>query len=315
MDYDRIIKSAYSWISLKNAAWFIAFFWVSLPFILLLPTIFEKRMVYSHITMPIAIILYDLLYLVLIVGIIILIQYCLEGKRQGYCNPSPRRIIDTIFLVFVELFYIFVWGANVSFRRVQLLLIIASALAFYCYAFFGFEYVLYALTLALISYSILCFYNIVRLFFTTSVFSSRCDLGIKETIKESWALTHGKSGKTLNSILLGAFFALIIFLFIYIALGAVATLIFNYFFINPLALTFGFKIATAFALGPALLAYHFSMAEVFSQLNSHRESSSRVSRLLAHRVLHPEKPVVKAKKFVAKPKRKAVKRAKPRARR
>lgn len=306
MNYDEIVKSAYSWISLKKVAWFIAFFWVALPFILLMPMVFEKRLVYSHATLPIAMILYNILYFTLIVGIIMLIHYCLEGKKQESCKLSAKRIFDIILLVFVELFYILVWGSNVSLRKVQLLLIIASSLAFYCYNFFGFEYVLYALALSLISYAILCFYNFVRLFFTTSVFSNRCDLGIRETIKESWALTHGKSRETLNGILLGSFFSVIIFLFIYIALGAVATMVFNYFFINSLALSFGFKVAAAFALGPALLAYHFSMAEVFSQLNSHKEYSKKINKVLAHRLLHPQTKPLEKEKTISK-------RSKPRA--
>ena len=128
MDYNRLLAASFSWFSLDKVFWFIALFWVSLPFIVTLPQLFQTGAVYSDVTLPIAVILYDVLYVILFFGIVLLIQSCLSPKTGVSKEFGLRRVVDLVFLVFLEMFYVFVWNISVRLRKVQLLLIIAAAL-------------------------------------------------------------------------------------------------------------------------------------------------------------------------------------------
>jgi len=296
MDFNSIIRSAYSWVSIRKVIWFIAFFWISLPFIIVLPQLFESGAVYSKITMPIAILLYDVLYIALIFGIILLIQRCLAEKHEKVVTLNLRKIIDMIFLVFVELFYVFVWNINARLRRIQILLVISSALLGYLFLLTINTIVLVLFAWSLLGYFSLVIRNCIMAFFTTSIYINKNPPGLKDAVKESWAMTHNKVADTFSSIIVSAFLAFVLFAFITLALGAVSSIILRFFFIDSIALSLGFKVSMAFGLGVALIAYHFMIADVYSQLDRHRATSTGIKRLLAHRVLHPAKRKSKARK-------------------
>jgi hypothetical protein len=287
MNYNKIISSAFSWISLSKIIWFLVFFWISLPVILFLPQALQKGL-YPKSTLPIAMILYDVLYFALLLGVIVLIQFCLSVKHAQVSKLSPKRLLDLFVLVFVEFFYIFIWGVYAPFRLLQLLSIILMAFLYYYYLSVGSLFVMNLFLLSAVAYCIFVVYNAVRLFFVTSVFCSK-ELTILQAIKEATSLTHNRVYVVLSSIALSLVVVFVLLSFITICLGFVASLVLSYFFINPISLSFGFKAAFVFALAPALIAYQYSMAEVFVQLTSHKDASSSVKRILAHKVLHPKK--------------------------
>ena len=85
----------------------------------------------------------------------------------------------------------------------------------------------------------------------------------------------------------------VLFSFVTVAFGALASVFLQFFVINPVAVALGFTIAPAFGLGIALIAYHYMMAEIFIQLSSHHESSKSIKRILAKRVFaSPHKGIV-----------------------
>jgi hypothetical protein len=302
MDFSKVVSSAYSWISLKKVIWFIVFFWVSLPCIFILPQAFQKGLIFSNITRPVAMVLYDLLYVTLVLGIIVLMNHCLVEKKssKGF-DFGARKVLDVIFLVFVEMFYVLVWNINSFFRKAQLLLLIAFILLLYYFSMVQTELLSYLLWLLGTAYFILVVYNGVRLFFSTSVFIQKsATLGIVDSVKESWALTHNKFNESLYSIVVSVFLAFILFAFVTIALGGLGSVILQFFVINPVAMSLAFSVSPAFGLGVALIAYHYMVAEAFTQLHSHAEASSQIKHILANRAMKGSHKAVVVRRPLAK---------------
>lgn len=291
MNYRKIVNSAYSWISLDKAIWYLIFFWIAVPVLLGLPQVFEQG-VYSSTTMPLAVVLYDVLYVSVIMGLVVLIQFFLERKNSFVVKMSIKRFVDVFFLVFLELFYVFIWNLNSSFRLIQALLLVAAALVFYYSTIIVSEATLSLAWLCLSAYFVLVIYNAVRVIFSTTIFFHK-DIGIKETIKESWALTQDRFYDVFSSLALIAVLSFVLFSFMVIALGTLGSLVLSYFFIDSVAMGLGFKVATAFALGPALIVYHCAFVELFLQLSSKSETTSRVRKILAHKILRKAKAPVR----------------------
>ena len=285
MDFDSIIRSSYSWVSATNIIWFIAFFWIALPFITILPQVFSTGLIYSQATMPLAVLLYDILYVVLILGVILLIQHSLIQKHARVSSLSARKIIDLIFLVFVELGYVFFWTISVKLRKIQHLTLIFSALFGYLFLISFNAVILVLFSWSLLGYVSIAIRNMVMVFFSTTIFCNKESLSIKGAIKESWAITHNRVVDTFSSILVSVFLAFVLFSFVTLVLGAFSSIVLRFFFIDSLAFSLGIKVSMAFGLGVALIAYHFMIAEVFTQLEGHKVASSRIKRILSRRVL------------------------------
>lgn len=304
MDFREIARSSYSWVSKGSIVWFLVFFWVSLPFIIILPQFFQSGLVYSGSLKSIALALYNVLYVILFLGVIALINFAVSKRDYFDFKVRARNVVDLVFLVFVELFYIFVWNINIRFRKLQLLFLVASALL--CLVLISTDNIV-ALVLfswALLGYFALVIRNAVMLFFSTSILINKPDISLKEAVRESWALTHSRVALAFSSILIAFAIAFLIFVFITLALGAVAAIALSYFFINSIALSMGFKIAAAFSLGVALVAYHFMIAEIYSQLHIHRHVSTKIRHALARRVLSGKHPALAVRRFAKKKKRK-----------
>jgi hypothetical protein len=298
MNYARVVSSAISWVSMKKVMWFLIFFWIALPVLVFLPEVIDKGL-YPSTTLPLVIALYDILYLAVILGVIVLIQGCLMHKHSECKGLSLMRVVNLIALVFVELFYVLIWSIYKGFRAIQLLLIVLSLFVFYYYVVSGSPFILNLFNLSLVAYFIVAIYNAIRLFFSTSVF---CTRGVSpvEAVKEAAELTKHSFYPTVISICLCVLLSAILFSFIFTCLWAVSSLVLSYFFINPIALSLGFKAAIIFALGPTLIAYHYSIIEVFTQLSSHAAASHRIRKILSHRVLHPKHKAAKHKTQVRK---------------
>ncbi len=298
MNYARVVSSAVSWVSMKKVTWFLIFFWIALPVLVFLPEVIDKGL-YPSATLPLVIALYDVLYLAVIVGVSVLIQGCLMNKHSGCKGISLWGLVNLVALVFVELFYVLIWSIYKGFRAIQLLLIVFSLFIFYYYIASGSPFILDLFNLSLVAYFIVMVYNAVRVFFSTSVFCSK-DISPVNAVKEAAELTKHNFYHALSSICLSVVLAGILFSFISICLWVLASLVLSYFFINPIALSLGFKAAVIFALGPTLIAYHYSIIEVFTQLSSHKVASHRIRRILSHKVLHPKHKVAKHKAPVRK---------------
>jgi len=305
MNYARVVSSSISWISMKKVLWFLIFFWISLPVLVFLPEFIDKG-VYSSSMIPLVIALYDILYLAVIMGVIVLIQGCLMHKHSNCKCMSIPRLVGLVALVFIELFYVFIWSIYKGFRAIQLLLIVLSVFVFYYYLASGSGFIFNLFVLSITAYFIVVVYNAVRLFFSTSVFCSN-SVSPLDAVKQAAELTRHNFYHTIVSICISFVLAAILFSFISICLWVIASLVLSYFFINPIALSIGFKAAVIFALGPTLIAYHYSIIEVFTQLSAHRDASHRIRRILLHRALHPKHRAqahsVPAKKFAKRKRR------------
>ena len=125
-------------------------------------------------------------------------------------------------------------------------------------------------------------------------------------------MTHNKFYDASTAILLSLVLVFVLFSFSVIVLGTITSLVLSIFLIQPLALSIGFKAAALFALAPAVIAYHYAMAEVYFQLNAHKESSNSIRRILANKVLMPVKKVSSHAKKTSAPVRKLAKKKKRR---
>lgn len=306
MDFNRVIASAYSWISLNKVVWFLVFFWISLPMLLLLPQAIEQYNLFTAELLPVVFLLYDIMYLAVIVGFIALTQYCLSERNIRTPEFHPNKIVDIVLLVFVEMFYLFVWNLHAQFRYIQTLLLISTGLLYYYYTLVPTSFVLNIFALCATAYFILVVYNAVRLFFTTTLFCNK-EVGIKKAVEDSWGMTHNKFPETITSISLILILVFVLFSFAVLVLGTLTSLVLGFFFTNPVAISLGFRAATLFALAPAIIAYHYAITEVYSQLNFHRDTSTSIKKILAHKVLAPVRAIkhkAPARKLAKKKKRK-----------
>jgi len=309
MDYDRIINFTYNWVSLKKVLWFLIFFWLSIPIIFVVPWALEKQFFDESVSW-IVYILYAIIYVGIIVGFISLTCACLGHKKLKYQKPTRSRFFDTILLVFLELWYIFVWNIHKSHRFTQLLLIIGTPLLYFYYLFNPTIIILGALIIFMLLYLAAVIHNSVRLFFTVTIFYNK-GLSKNEAIKECWELTHNKFVVTFFSILLVVGVVFVMFAVITIVLEAIAYIILISRFNPGVAYDLAQTIAVLFALGPATISYYFGVIEIYSQMEKERDSSSRIKRILARKVLLPKTQLKKvAKKTKKKVSKKPVKKNK-----
>ena len=212
MNYNKIIGSAYSWISLDKLVWFLIFFWISLPLLMFLPSTISQYGLFGKSAIIVVNLLYFVIYLAVILGLVALTQQCLEERRIPIVNLSIKKMLSIVLLVFVEAFYSLVWSMSSHFRIIQILLLIATGLMYYYYTLMQTSFVQLLFALCATAYFILVIYNVVRIFFSTSLYCNK-DLSIVEAVKESWAMTHNKFYETMTSIMLCIALVFILFSF------------------------------------------------------------------------------------------------------
>lgn len=303
MDYDKIINSAYDWISLDKLIWFLFFFWLSLPVFLLVPIGIEKGFFYSGLFWLVDI-LYYIMYFAILLALMLLTTGCLNKKNFKTHAISISKFGDTIFLVFLELWYVFVWNIHKSYRFTQLLLLIGlPLLAFYNLTVVS-PIIIFAFWVFIISYGFIVLYNAMRLSFSISIFYSE-EISIKNAIKKSWHLTHKKFLK----IFAGYIFAISSALVLFVVLSSILSLISSLFLLQQYTWAIAYKlsllIGTLLAAPPALLSYYFSFAEIFYQINNYHKSNTIIKNILSRKVL--SKKPSKKKKVKTKSKKKKVK--------
>jgi len=246
-----------------------------------------ERQLFAPQLLAIVYILYDIMYIALLVGIISLVQSTLSTKGIEAKKVTLRRLVDTVLLVFVEMWFALVWNLNRKFRAPQLLLLIALPLL---YMYWGFDKSLpvsIVLAVALWAYLSLLVHNCIRLSFSVMSFYSG-DFSVVGAAKQSWALTHGKFVETTSAIVISLGSAFVLFAITAIILGIIAHLILLLFFIQPVAYALAVRGATLFAFAPAILGYHHSFASIFAQLIKKNQSAGRIRGILAKKTLSKE---------------------------
>ena len=283
MNYDEIISSAFAWISLKKVAWFLVFFWLSFAVLFLVPQAIQKQ-AFSSIGVTFVYSLYTIMYICALIGLISLVQACLGEKRFSAQKMSITRVIDTIFLVFVEMWFVWVWNLNKRLRVPQILLLIGASFLYWYWLFDSAVIPSIILALFVWAYVSLVVYNWVRICFSMLCFYSK-EQSIVGAAKDSWALTHNRFVETISATILSIGTALVLFAIAVVVLGAIANLVLLLFFTAPIAYGLAMSAATLFALAPALLAYQYAMTNVYAQLRRESQSSATIRKLLAKKVL------------------------------
>ncbi len=309
MDYDKIISKTYEWISTDKIVWFLVFFWLSFPVLFFFPGTINASS-FSESVYWIIILLYDIMYLAVLLGLMLLTTHCLQKTNFKSKDVSVTVYIDTVFLVFVELWHIFVWNLHKAYRFTQLLLLIGSVLLLYYSMYIESMFIDVALIIFLIGYAIIIAYNAVRISFSIPIFYSK-NISVKNAVKASWHLTHKRFWKTLVGYVFAVGSVIVLFIIVSIILGGLSNLVLLYYMNAAAAYKIAVSIATLFALAPALLGYYFGSIELFSQLEREHETGTRIKRVLARRVIHSDhKHMAKSalvKKVTKVSKKKAIK--------
>lgn len=297
MNFERIIDSAYSGLSLKKYLWFLVFFWIALPLLSIVPWAIEKGF-FGLSIQPAILVIYELIFIAVIFGFVVLTNSFLCQKRVVAPKITLKKFLLTFPLVFVELWYLFVWNLkDKNTRIIQLLLFLGIPLLFFYKLTVPSALIHYSLIIFMFAYALILVHNFVRLFFTIPIYFSR-NISIFQAPKESWYLTRGKFDQVLIGLVLAIGVIAIIFFFTSIVLAILANLVLGYFFIGRVSYELALRGAYLFALAPALVCYYSAVTEIFSQLLREKDSSSRIKRLLAHKVLNKKQrtPVKKNSK-------------------
>jgi len=298
MDYDKIISATYNWLSLEKLMGFLVFFWLSFFVLVFVPLAFRINW-FTQNYLWVTNCLIVIIYLVLLLVLMVLTTHTLKHNKFDVGDISLTRIIDTIFLVFLELWYIFVWNLHKAYRMTQLLLLFGLPLLLVYSLAVKSWFIDWALIIFTIGYGIIIVYNSIRLIFSVMLFYHK-DLTIKKAIKEAWHLTHKKFWKVLLGFVLTLAALFVVFAVITMVLGAIVHLILLNFFTNPIAYELATSFSSILALAPVLIGYYFAMTEMYSQLVVEDHSSRRIKRILAKRVISPRKKKMVKRKVVKK---------------
>jgi hypothetical protein len=286
MDYDGLIASTYNWFSIDKLIWFLIFFWLAIPVFLLVPAALEMNLFYQN-KLWLVNTLYSILYMGFLIGLLTLIYNCLNKEKFSTCDFTITKFIDVILLVFLEFWYVLVWNIHKSYRFTQLLLLFGIPLLYFYSQYVIDSFIDFALNIFVLSYLIIIIYNFIRLSFSVTYFMSG-NFSLKDSIKESWHMTHNKFPQVFFSylIILGSVFVL--FTFIGLFLGAVLNLILMNYFISSVSYDIALFLTIVILIGPAIIAYHNAYLSLYEQLYLKERSNRRVKKFLASKVFEEE---------------------------
>lgn len=286
MDYDAIIHSTFNWLMIPKVFWVLAFFWLVLSVFVVGSLVFSNTLSLG-ISLVTLLLLYCLAYCLLIFGLFFLTCFVLKSKHCILNNFSVEKFLDSIFLIFSELFFIFVWNKNKKNRFVQILLL----LGFVLLRIYLFKFQSLFIVLALIIFGLLyigfVIYNTIRLSFSLTIFY-HTQTSIKKAINESWRLTHNKFLNIFCAYLFSFMSASVIFLIASILFYFIVFFVSLGFFTIALSQKIAFSFSVLFALPPALISYYFGFIELYFQLIEQNDSDSRIKQILAKPIINKE---------------------------
>jgi len=286
MNYDKIINAVYDWINLEEVYWFLTFFWLSLPVLAIIPQALAKDF-FTPDLLWLVYILYDIMYVAVILGLVALTQNCLIKRHLHTQKVSPSKALDTFFLVFLEFWYIFAWNLNRRLRVIQILLLMAVPLLYYYWSFDNSLLVSSLLSFFVWAYVTVVAYNAVRYCFSIMCFYHDCNT-IQDAAKRSWEITHHRFVEVLTGVVLSLGAAFVLFAVVSVILGAMANVILLYFFNPPLAYSIATNSAMLFALAPAIMGYHYAVSVMYHELLNEKDTDRRIKKYLAKKVLFSE---------------------------
>ena len=298
MDYDSLINSTYKWIYLKKNIAFLLFFWIAVPTMSFIQNGIITSM-FAASKMWIVESIYIILIFGIVVGLLALLYAVLSHRKMFVFDISITRFVDTIFLCALKAWYVFVWNLHKSYRFTQLLLLAGTPLLFIYSIYSQSIFIKASLVVFTLLYSAMVLYNIIRTSFAVMIFYNK-DLSIKESIKESWRMTHRRFWHTFFAYIMIIASVFVVFAVIAIIIGAIGNLILLTYYTQRIAYQIATSFAMFIALAPALIGYYFGATELYLQLLREHHSQKRVKRILARRVLYPKiakKEVLVKRKF------------------
>jgi hypothetical protein len=298
MDYDAVIESTYKWALHGKAKIYLLFFFIMFLLIFVLGRmveIFWGQFYFSYETEAIFSDIFYVAQALVFAGMVCLIRVSLKNSGFQTVKISVFKIVDVFFLQILELWYLLVWNLEKRYRVIQLLSLMGILLTSYTASVVRSELLTYSLIFLSIIYFLCVLYNSIRLLFPTLILINK-GIKINDAILESWRLTYQRE----KEIFVALVFVLL-FLFVFCAIAsffasAVANVVLLFFGLHTILgsspnadLELARHIGAAFGVSVFIVGYWFAISKIYLQVVKHHDSSTRIKRILAWRVLYPKK--------------------------
>ena len=312
MDYGKVLESAYKWTGFKGVAWFAVFFLITVSITVIIPLMLRQGIFFDEPSIPVVQVLYAFNAVVLFVGSVALIEFILKANNFKTQKVTPGKLLDTVFLLVLQVWYIFFWNLHKPYRLIQLLSLFVYTLALFSLTIYNNFFVALGASIFGLAYLIFLIHNCVRLSFSYFIFYNR-PLNIKHSLHESWKITEGRVVEILFAFIVGELVIIAYGGVIIAIVAAIASAVLAPSLIPPVAYKVAMLVGALVAAGPMIVGEQFFIAEVYSQVELKHAIKKKVGRILARRTLKKKRPVKKKKAKKRPAKRKAKKAIKKKA--
>jgi hypothetical protein len=291
MIYDNVLRNMYSLSLVYKFKWFLLFFWLAIPVLFLTPLGVELGLFHPNFVWVVNS-LHFIMFIATLLALMLLLSHSLDFKEFKLTKVSTSVFFDTIFVLVLSLWFIFVWNVKKNYRITQLLFLIGVPLLAYFESVSSSVVGALALIVFILGYLIFILYNSVRGVFAVCIFYAK-RVSLINSVKKSWHLTHNKFWFVLCGLIFicavsFAFFSVLSFL---IALGIYQILVL--FFVSAVSYKLALSFAFFVAFPIALIAFYFGFSELFYILTLEEDANKQVKVLLAKNVFKKKKITTK----------------------
>jgi hypothetical protein len=312
MDYNKILDSTYKWVSFEGVVWYVVFFLITVSILSVVPMMLRQGIFFDEPSLPVVQVLYAFNILVLFVGFFSLVEYILKANNFKTIKVTPEKLLDSLFLIILSLWYIFVWNIKREHRIIQLLVLFVYSFSLFSLFYFSGTFVELGVIVASIVFGIIylgfVIQNCIRLSFGYFIFYNR-DMKIKDSLLESWKITEGKVFGILWAFIIGEVAVLVYGTIIIFIVASLVGAIISPNFIQPVTYKIAMIVGGLIAAAPVLIAEQAFIAETYSQVELKHAIKNKVNKILVRRTLKtkPVKPAKSKKAAKKKPVKKVVK--------
>lgn len=299
MDYEKILGSTYKWVLAKGAAWFVLFFIISIAIFILVPILARQGIFFDEQSIPVVNVLYFFNTVILFIGFFALIEFVLKINGFSVQKVTLGKIIDSIFLMVLMAWYIFIWNIHKPHRLVQILSLFVSIFALFSIAYYSNLLVELSMIIFGAIYVAFVIKNFIRFSFSYFIFYDR-KLTMKHALLESWKITENRVIDLFKVYIFGGGVILVIGLVIVFIIGSITSVFIYSSFIPPVVYRIAMLVGMLFASSPMLIATQACIVEAYAQINVKNEIKKSVENILVKRTLSSKNKVIQKNKKIKK---------------
>jgi hypothetical protein len=295
MDYEKVLGSTYKWVLTKGAAWFVLFFIISISIFILVPILARQGIFFDEPSIPVVNLLYFFNTVVLFVGFFALIEFVLKTNGFSVQKVTPGKLVDSVFLMVLMAWYIFVWNLHKPHRLVQILSLFVSIFALFSIAYYSNLLVELSVIIFGIIYFAFVIKNFIRFSFSYFIFYDR-KLTMKHALLESWKITENRVFDLFKIYIFAGGVILVMGLVIVFIIGSITSVFIYSSFIPPVVYKISMLVGLLFASSPMLIASQSCIVEAYAQVNVKNEIKKSVESILVKRTLSSKNKVIQKNK-------------------